>query len=141
MNPNIWGPPTWIFLHTVTFAYPENPTIDDKKNMYNFFKNLSPILPCDRCKVNFDKHLQKYPLNNETLCSRASLSRWLVDIHNEVNILTGKPTMTYKEAEDYYNRLYMRRYDCINITIYISVITLLIIFFVYIIYLACRQSS
>ena len=26
MNVNKWGPSGWIFLHTITFNYPEKPT-------------------------------------------------------------------------------------------------------------------
>ena len=37
-NPKIWGPSTWIFLHSISFSYPEKPTKKDKKN-YIFFKN------------------------------------------------------------------------------------------------------
>ena len=27
MEPNIWGPGAWTFLHSITFQYPENPSI------------------------------------------------------------------------------------------------------------------
>ena len=29
-NTNTWGPSAWIFLHTITFNYPINPTENDK---------------------------------------------------------------------------------------------------------------
>ena len=32
MNPNIWGESAWLFLHTITLNYPENPTFLDKHN-------------------------------------------------------------------------------------------------------------
>ena len=32
MNPKIWGPHAWIFLHSITLNYPENPTPELKKN-------------------------------------------------------------------------------------------------------------
>ena len=37
MDPEIWGPSTWIFLHTITLNYPNNPTIYDKQNYKNFY--------------------------------------------------------------------------------------------------------
>ena len=37
MDPKIWGPPGWLFLHTITFNYPTNPTEEDKKYYKNFF--------------------------------------------------------------------------------------------------------
>ena len=36
MDPEIWGPSAWIFLHTITLNYPNNPTIYDKQNYKNF---------------------------------------------------------------------------------------------------------
>ena len=30
INPSIWGEPGWIFLHSITFSYPEKPTKEDK---------------------------------------------------------------------------------------------------------------
>ena len=30
--PHIWGPSAWKLLHYITFAYPVNPTYDDKLN-------------------------------------------------------------------------------------------------------------
>ena len=43
MEPNIWGPSAWIFLHTITLQYPEKPTDDDKKKYYVFFNSLKPF--------------------------------------------------------------------------------------------------
>ena len=31
MDPKIWGPPGWLFLHTLTFNYPNNPTKEEKE--------------------------------------------------------------------------------------------------------------
>ena len=57
MNPEIWGPPAWTFLHSVTLAYPDNPSDRDKSNYENFFNELQPILPCAKCSQNYMKHL------------------------------------------------------------------------------------
>ena len=64
MDPEIWGPNAWIFLHTITLNYPNNPTMYDKQNYKNFFVNLHSILPCDWCSKNYKHHLQKYPIDN-----------------------------------------------------------------------------
>ena len=37
MEPEIWGPNAWTFLHTITLNYPENPSEDDKQNHKDFF--------------------------------------------------------------------------------------------------------
>ena len=32
MNQNIWGSHLWFSLHTISFAYPIKPTINDQNN-------------------------------------------------------------------------------------------------------------
>ena len=32
MEPEIWGPHAWQFLHSITLSYPDNPTFEDKNN-------------------------------------------------------------------------------------------------------------
>lgn len=127
MNPNVWGPHAWIFLHSITFTYPNNPTAENKMNMYNFFSNLGSVLPCDKCKINFSKHLEKHPLNNRVLCSRGNLVKWLIDIHNDVNSYTGKPKMSYYNVEQFYNKLYGRNNLCIGYAITVIICIILII--------------
>ena len=46
MDPNIWGPHAWMFLHSITLTYPEKPTNLDKTNFEMFFNSLQPVLPC-----------------------------------------------------------------------------------------------
>ena len=53
MNPKIWGPSAWLFLHTVTFNYPNNPTEEDKRNYLTFFNSLKHIIPCPLCKEHY----------------------------------------------------------------------------------------
>lgn len=98
VEPSIWGPCAWFFLHTITFAYPSCPTEEDKWNMKQFFESLQPVLPCKKCQLNFSKHFEKHPLTYDILCSKKELIKWLIDIHNDVNVMNGKPTMGYDEA-------------------------------------------
>ena len=53
MNPSIWGPKAWFFLHSVSFNYPDNPTKNDKVEYKRFFESIQYILPCDNCKEHF----------------------------------------------------------------------------------------
>ena len=61
MDPSVWGPHAWFFLHTVTFTYPKNPTELDKRHMYDFFTKLQYILPCEMCKQHYQEHLYTMP--------------------------------------------------------------------------------
>ena len=86
MKPKIWGPHAWIFLHSVTMNYPDNPTHQDKKEMKDFFNSLRYVLPCEKCSKNLQFNMMKYPLTDNMLSSRDSLVRWLIEIHNMVNL-------------------------------------------------------
>ena len=86
MDPRIWGPPAWTFLHSVTLAYPDNPTETDRTNYGTFFNNLQPVLPCLKCSNNYLKHIQEDPVENH-LTDKESLVKWLIEMHNKVNRL------------------------------------------------------
>ncbi len=103
IDPLLWGPHGWHFMHYITFAYPINPSTTDKENMSNFFTSLKNILPCDSCRTHFETHLKKNPLTNEALASRQSLVDWLINIHNEVNIMNHKPTVSNNDVMKYYS--------------------------------------
>ena len=130
MNPNIWGPHAWIFLHSIILSYPNCPTTEDKKNIKSFFMNLGNILPCHECRNNYKKHLQKYELTDEILSSKKKLILWLINIHNEVNLKTNKKIYSYEKAVERYtggankvNKLYK--------TLIIILVVILIVYLYY----------
>lgn len=97
-----WGKPFWNVLHSVTFAYPDQPTEEDKERVRTFFKIIPYYLPCSICGVNLVKEMTDKPLSDEVLKNMDTLSHWLVDLHNSVNIRLKKPTVTYEAAKKYY---------------------------------------
>tara|TARA_B110000902_G_C13977234_1_gene463499 strand:- start:88 stop:504 length:417 start_codon:yes stop_codon:yes gene_type:complete len=101
INPNIWGPSGWKFLHYVSLGYPDNPNERDKQNYKNFFYSLSNVIPCQKCSNNLKQNLNDYPIDN-SLSNRESLSKWVIDIHNSVNQELNKPTFDYETALDLY---------------------------------------
>lgn len=105
MNPEVWGPPAWTFLHSVTLAYPDNPTDTDKTNYEKFFTSLQPILPCAKCSQNYYRHLQEDPISNH-LENKKSLVNWLINVHNKVNSTNDKRVLTYNEVMNHYKLLY-----------------------------------
>ena len=115
MDPNIWGPPAWSFLHSITLAYPDNPTEIDKQIHIEFFNSLKNILPCDKCKNHYSNTLETYPIENH-LENKESLFRWLVDVHNRVNINNNKREYSYDEVTELYEKMYSKS----NIGFYID---------------------
>ena len=105
MDPNIWGPHAWQFLHSITLSYPDNPSESDRENHSQFFNMLKDILPCEKCRIHYAQNLQTYPIENY-LESKESLFRWLVDIHNRVNVDNGKREYSYDEVTELYEKMY-----------------------------------
>ena len=107
MNQNIWGPPFWLSLHTISFNYPLKPTEQDKINYKNFYTSFQNVIPCSICKKNYIRHLKEHPIDNY-LSSRRKLSEWVIDMHNMVNGETGKKILSYdvviKKYEDIYKK-------------------------------------
>lgn len=104
MNTNVWGSSAWRFIHSVTLAYPEEPTREDRQKYKEFFESLCYVLPCEKCCFNYRKELQEFNLD-KALESRESLSKWGVDLHNSVNRRLHKPEMSHEEVAEMYKDL------------------------------------
>jgi hypothetical protein len=89
-NPSSWGNNAWIFLHCVTYCYPENPTELEKKHYCSFFSSLGKVLPCPNCRKHYMEWYKKFPCN-KFLENRTTLSKWLYELHNFVNYTIDKP--------------------------------------------------
>ena len=55
----VWGPSLWHVLHIISFNYPPNPSLIDKRNYHNFLKSLENVLPCKYCRENLKKNFKK----------------------------------------------------------------------------------
>lgn len=101
--PHVWGRAFWVAMHSVSFTYPDKPSRDDRDHVISFLRNISHLLPCKACCAHFRNHLLTVDLER-VASSRNNLVRFLVDIHNEVNVTAGKPTMTMDEVIEEYRR-------------------------------------
>jgi predicted RND superfamily exporter protein len=98
ITPNVWGPHGWKFIHYITMAYPENPTLTQKEKYKVFLLLLKDVLPCSLCAKHYEENLNILPLSNHVLSSRENLVRWGIDIHNKVNESNNKPIYKYEDA-------------------------------------------
>tara|TARA_B100001094_G_C18039343_1_gene724202 strand:+ start:268 stop:852 length:585 start_codon:yes stop_codon:yes gene_type:complete len=112
MMTSVWGPSLWHSMHTISFNYPVEPSKQDKENYMKFYKSIGDVLPCRYCRENFTKNIKKVPLTMETMKSRDSLSRWVYELHEEINKMLGKDSgLTF---DDVRNRYEMFRSRCLT---------------------------
>lgn len=97
MDPEIWGPPAWKFIHLLTLNYPNTPSFEDKYKYKEFIIALQRILPCYTCSQHFEKKIKDSNFN-DILKSRESLFEWFVDVHNDVNKRNNKKLWSYMEV-------------------------------------------
>lgn len=103
--PKIWGPPTWKSLHSITFAYPNNPTKEDKKHYRIFFEMLAYVLPCKSCRMSYAEFIKtdETKITNEVFKNRRNLTKWLYDVHERVNKKIGVSyNITYEDLVETY---------------------------------------
>ena len=105
LDSEIWGPPFWFFLHTITICYPEYPNTVIKKKYYDFVQNIPLFIPVERMSSYFTFLLNKYPVA-PYLDSRKSFILWMHFIHNKINEKLEKPQISLK---DFY-KLYYENY-------------------------------
>ena len=96
-QPSLWGASTWRMLHCVSMTYPKRPSQKTRDNMEVFLTSLGKILPCRLCACNYQKYVRHHPFN---LSGRDGLMRWMIDLHNDVNMRLKKPILSYEEALD-----------------------------------------
>jgi hypothetical protein len=96
MDPKVWGPHYWFFLHSVAHHYPKIPNATTKKVHYRLIQNFPEFIPHRDVASNFAKMLARYPVT-PYLDSRTHFVRWVHFIHNKINEHVGKPTMTLEE--------------------------------------------
>ena len=109
MMTKIWGPLQWTFLHTMSFNYPVNPTIEDKKHYRDYVLNLRYILPCKYCRINLANNFKKKPLQMCHMASRDTFSRYIYELHEVVNkMLNKKSNLTYCDVRERYEHFRSR---------------------------------
>jgi hypothetical protein len=91
MPPDVWGPIFWNAMHIVSLAYPANPTDNDKAGTKAFFESLGTVIPCPICREHYK---EKIAVSPPTLNSKGELIVWAWEIHNQVNTMLNKPTMS-----------------------------------------------
>jgi hypothetical protein len=134
MDPTIWGPPYWFFLHNVAFNYPNYPTTIQKKIHYRLIHNFHEFIPNKTIGSLFLKLIDKYPIT-PYLDSQKDFIKWMHFIHNKINIRLDKPTITLSEHYQQFHALYEPKESklkrCLKERYHIIFIMVIILFVMY----------
>ncbi len=114
MDPTVWGPKLWFFIHTIALNFPDNPSFEDIKNYEMFFENLKYIIPCDSCRLHYTQRLSANPVS-KYLTDANTLFIYTIDLHNEVNKSLGKKIYSYEKVANLYKNHYNKSYSFKNI--------------------------
>jgi len=109
MLTSVWGPSMWHTLHTISFNYPVKPSLKEKRNYRQFILNLKHILPCGKCRQNFEKNMKDLPILMKHMQSRSTFSRYVYDLHELINKMLNKESnLTYSDVRERYEHFRAR---------------------------------
>jgi len=104
LDAQAWGASGWTFLHACVFSYPErDPTAAMRQSAFWLLRSLDHMLPCEKCAEHYryaTRHVTS-PQHN-VFNTRSALSRFYVDLHNDVNERLSKPIVSYDKVERAY---------------------------------------
>lgn len=103
VSPNQWGKYFWDCLHLAALGYPENPSSQDRIDYIEFIKYFGKVLPCSKCRNNYERHLNELPIELY-MFGRVQFFDWTVRLHNIVNRENGKTEWTYNQAWQHYTK-------------------------------------
>ena len=101
LEPSVWGPHFWFFLHTIAMNYPPRANEVTKRKYYDLIQNMPLFIPNQEIGNRFSAYLDKYPVS-PYLYSRDSFIRWVHFLHNQFNHFLKKEEMSLFTALDNY---------------------------------------
>jgi FAD-linked sulfhydryl oxidase len=102
--PQVFGPPLWWMLHTTAATFPVNPDPLRRSECVSFLSSLPSMIPCASCGDHLRKELEKRDLH-AACAGKESLSQMWCEVHNVVNVRTGKPLMDCSGVVKEYDRV------------------------------------
>lgn len=95
MSPSQWGPPTWLFLHTLAEKVKEESfPIIGRQIIINIIQ-ICNLLPCPECAQHAKEFWANVSINN--VSTKTDLKNLLYVFHNSIN--KRKKMLPYKHAD------------------------------------------
>jgi len=97
--PEVWGPPIWLFFHTITAKVKDDLDINVYKGLFRIIKTICKNLPCPTCSTDATQFLSK--INEDVINSKQKLINNMYIFHNYVNKKNKKKLFNYNMILNY----------------------------------------
>jgi len=100
MSPNKWGPPIWIFFHTLAEKINPDNFGEVFPSLFNFITRICRVLPCPDCSQHATMFLSK--VNPAGVRDKNDFKNIMFIFHNVVNRRKNKPAFDINSVETTY---------------------------------------
>jgi hypothetical protein len=101
MKPEIWGPPIWLFIHSLASKLKDEMYVYIGPQLFNMIKRITAYLPCPDCSKHAVNFLSS--VKPENIKTKQELIRVLYLFHNSVNVRKSKSLYNFSEMNKYEN--------------------------------------
>jgi hypothetical protein len=114
MSPSTWGPPTWIFIHTLAEKIKEESFPIIGQHVIASIIKICNNLPCPECAQHAKEFWSK--VNISTIKTKMDLVKVLFVFHNIVNKRKGLRPFRYDSLKYYQSRNVIETYNAFSRT-------------------------
>ena len=109
MSPNNWGPPTWIFMHTLCEKIKEESFHIVGPSLINLLSKICFNLPCPECS----QHAKKFwgNVKQANINNKRDLMNLMFVFHNVVNKRKHLPPFKYIDLQYYKTKNIIETYN------------------------------
>lgn len=109
MSPSDWGPPTWLFLHTLAEKVKESSFPLMSQQLIKMIVQICNNLPCPECTTHAKEFWMNVNANN--IKTKKDLINLLFIFHNSVNKRKRMPPFKYDNLVKYQNLKLIQQYN------------------------------
>lgn len=100
----LWGPSTWLFLHSLAETIHPTHYLLVKGQLWNFMKELCSNLPCPDCSNHAIKYISSIPIP----ATKEEFIKAMFVFHNVVNASKQKPLFLPENLSQYKNKPFVQ---------------------------------
>ena len=109
MSPNNWGPPTWVFIHTLCEKVKEESFPIIGPSLINILNKICYNLPCPECAQHAKTFWAKVKTSN--INNKLDLINLMFVFHNMVNKRKRYPPFRYPDLNYYKTKNLIETYN------------------------------